>query len=302
MGLSLAIMWMVPLWASGTAPMANAAAPPDWFHVIRLDARTFAISEPRYWQQNVSYLLLGNRQALLFDTGPGIYSIGAVVKSLTSLPILVLPSHLHFDHIGRIREFDRIALLDTPSLRAQVKQGQFVESPSQHMLQSTATFHVDRWIRNGEEIDLGKRKVRMISTPGHTPDSVTLIERQAKRAFTGDLINRLVTLCNVPGSDISEMSASLRRVRSALPTDGRAYEAHSEQPLESAELKMLSSGIAVIAAGSAESKPMCLGGQPMRSFEIGAFSIVLRASADQSMRPLKSNVETLDWHGGACSN
>ncbi len=297
----LVFLFAVAVYGIGI-PSANASeAPAGWFHVVRLDARTFAISEPQYWQQNVSYLLLGEREALLFDTGPGIYSIRALVKTLTALPILVLPSHLHFDHIGRIQEFERIALLDNPSLRAQVNQGRFVESPSQHMLQSTAAFHVDRWIRDGEEVDLGKRKVLMISTPGHTPDSVTLVERHAKRAFTGDLINRLVTLCNVPGSDIQEMSASLRHVRSLLPANGRAYEAHSERALEPAELEMLSSGIAAIAAGHAQSKPMCLGGQPMRSFEIGAFSVVLRNRADESLRPLQSNIETLDWRGGACS-
>src|SRR5260370_29667298 len=84
---------------------ADAVTPAGWFHVYSLDERTYAISEPKYWQQNVSYLLLGTRQALLFDTGPGLYSIRRVVASLTSLPLLVIPSHLHFDHVGDVHEF-----------------------------------------------------------------------------------------------------------------------------------------------------------------------------------------------------
>jgi hypothetical protein len=51
------------------------AAPHDWYHIVKIDARTYALSEPKYWQRNVSYLILGSKQALLFDTGPGIYSI-----------------------------------------------------------------------------------------------------------------------------------------------------------------------------------------------------------------------------------
>ncbi len=80
------------------------------------------MSEPKYWQQNVSYLLIGQDKALLFDSGPGVYSIRDVVKTLTTLPVLVIPSHLHFDHVGRIDEFPEIGLLDTPVLRAEGAQ------------------------------------------------------------------------------------------------------------------------------------------------------------------------------------
>src|ERR1700749_3399107 len=77
----------------------NQVVPPrDWFHVIRIDSDTYALSEPKYWQANVSYLLLGSRRALLFDTGPGIYDIGDVVRGLTALPVTVIPSHFHFEH------------------------------------------------------------------------------------------------------------------------------------------------------------------------------------------------------------
>jgi glyoxylase-like metal-dependent hydrolase (beta-lactamase superfamily II) len=76
------------------------ATPTGWFHVYALDDDTYALSEPKYWQQNVSYLLVGKRRALLFDTGPGIYSIRAEVERLTSLPVIAIPTHLHFDHVG----------------------------------------------------------------------------------------------------------------------------------------------------------------------------------------------------------
>src|SRR5947207_8994828 len=95
--------------AGGGAAIASEPArpptPPGWFHVFPIDEHTFAISEPKYWQENVSYLLIGTRRALLFDTGPGIYSIGAEVRRLTSLPVIAIPTHLHFDHVGDLAEF-----------------------------------------------------------------------------------------------------------------------------------------------------------------------------------------------------
>ena len=285
----------------GEARAEDGAVPTDWFHVIRLDDRTFAISEPKYWQQNVSYLFVGSRRALLFDTGPGVYSIRAVVESLTHLPVTVVPSHLHFDHLGRVEEFRDVALVDLPALRAQSYRGMLVETPDQYMLQVAPKLRVTRWIRDGGRIDLGDRVLQLISTPGHTPDSVTLIDAAAKRVFSGDLINRIVTLCDVPGSDIRDTAKSIAHILKIAPKGSRAYEAHAEMPLEPAELEALAAGSESIATGVAKATPMCLGGQPMLAYAVGAFSILLPEASDERLRPLASAGTTLDWQGGPCS-
>jgi hydroxyacylglutathione hydrolase len=275
-------------------------APAGYFHVYPLDAQTYVISEPKYWQENVSYLLLGSHEALLFDTGPGIYSIRAVVRSLTKLPVLVIPSHLHFDHVGDVQEFDNVRLLDTPALRSQVHAGYFVEPPEQYLLRAAKRFRVSGWIADGQTIDLGGRLIQLLSTPGHTPDSVSLIDASHQRLFTGDIVNRIVTLCDVPGSDVHAMAASLHRLLELAPADSPAYEAHSELPIQPAELKMLAAGIAAIAAGQASSKPMCLAGIPMLRYDVGSFPIVLPSASGAPLTPLGSATETLDWLGGPC--
>src|SRR5260370_5505121 len=185
------------------------APPPGWFHVFSIDKETYAISEPMYWQQNVSYLLLGTKRALLFDTGPGIYGIRKVVESITKLPLVVIPSHLHFDHVGNLNEFDTVELLDTPALRAQIRNGHFTETATQFMLSRTDTFRVHGWLKDRQLIELGNRPVTLVCTPGHTPDSVSLVDASRRRMFRGDLVNRLLTLCDVPGSDIHAMANSL---------------------------------------------------------------------------------------------
>ena len=298
------------LWIAGLLAGATAAAPaatvnrpptpPGWFHVFALDSRTFALSEPKYWQENVSYLLIGTRQALLFDTGPGIYSIREAVEKLTSLPVIVIPSHLHFDHVGDLEEFDDVRLLDTPALRAQVHDGWFVEPPAQYLLRSGLRYRVGGWVKDGQRIDLGGRTVRVLSVPGHTPDSLAILDAGGTRLFSGDLVNRVVTLCDVPGSDVGAMARSLRRLHGLVHPGSLAYEAHAESPLTWAELGELSAGIARIAAGGSESTPMCLGGTPMRRFAVGAFPILLPVTADATLPPLGSVTETLDWEGGAC--
>jgi len=284
---------------AASAPM-RPATPAEWFHVYSLDQHTYAISEPKYWQENVSYLLIGTRRALLFDTGPGIYSIKGVVSGLTSLPVIAIPSHLHFDHVGDLEEFSDVRLLDTPALRAQVHGDYFVEPPPQYLLRNSFKYRVHGWIKDGETIDLGARTVRLLSTPGHTPDSVSLVDGDGARLFTGDIVNRIITLVGVPGSDVQAMAASLRRLLRFGHEGTIAYEAHAEAPLSWAELKEVTRGVGEIAAGRAVSTPSCLGNTPTRRYLVGAFPFVLPVPGGPDQPPLGSVTETLDWDAGAC--
>ena len=292
--------------SAGADALAAAPSPPrpatpaGWFHVYPLDEHTYAISEPKYWQENVSYLLIGTRRALLFDTGPGIYSIKAVVSGLTSLPVTAIPSHLHFDHVGDLEEFSDVRLLDKPALRAQVHGGYFVEPPLQYMLRNPFKYRVHGWIKDGETIDLGARTVRLLSTPGHTPDSVSLVDGDGARLFTGDIVNRIITLVGVPGSDVQAMAASLRRLLGYGHEGTLAYEAHAEAPLSWAELQQVTRGVGEIAAGRAVSTPSCLGNTPMRRYLVGDFPFVLPVPGGPDQPPLGSVIETLDWDPGAC--
>lgn len=274
--------------------------PAEWFHIYPLDAHTYAISEPKYWQENVSYLLIGTRRALLFDTGPGIYSIRAEVQKMTLLPVIAIPSHLHFDHVGDLEEFSDVRLLDTPALRAQVRGRYMAEPPSQYMLRNSFKYHVNGWVADGGVIDLGGRTVRLLSTPGHTPDSVSLVDGDGGRLFTGDLVNRVITLVGVPGSDIKALAASLVRLLKFARPGTLAYEAHAEAPITWAELQQLASGVELIAAEKAIATPSCLGGAPMRRYMVGAFPFVLPMPGGPAQPPLASVTATIEWNGGPC--
>jgi hydroxyacylglutathione hydrolase len=281
--------------AMPTLSEPNQVAPlRDWFHVIRIDSDTYALSEPKYWQANVSYLLLGTRRALLFDTGPGIYSIRDVVRGLTSLPITVIPSHLHFDHVGRIAEFSDIALIDLEALHRQVKDGIFTEPPTQYLLQSEYRFLVNHWVKDGEVIDLGGRRITLVSTAGHTPESVSLLDPSHHRLFTGDLVNREVSLLNVPGSDLHQTLRSLHELARLAPDPSLAYEAHSEKPLTSAELRFIARGIDDILHERIHSQRFCLSGVPALRYDIGAFPIVVPDASNQRLAPLASVTTRLE--------
>ena len=88
-----------------------------WFEVYRVAPGVFAIYEPHQFEEVISFLILGEKRAALFDTGLGIGDIKPVVLSLTSLPVVVLNSHTHNDHVGGNWEFSEIYGMDTEFTR-----------------------------------------------------------------------------------------------------------------------------------------------------------------------------------------
>src|SRR5271170_3520586 len=64
-----------------------------WFEVYKVAPGVFAIYEPHQAEEVISYLIVGTKQALLFDTGMGIGNLQSLVSRLTSRPIVVLNSH-----------------------------------------------------------------------------------------------------------------------------------------------------------------------------------------------------------------
>src|SRR5205807_9970929 len=84
-----------------------------WFEVYKPAPGVFAIYEPHQAEETIGYLIVGEQRALLFDTGMGISDVKKVVEELTKLPVIVLNSHTHDDHVGGNWEFDRVYGMDT---------------------------------------------------------------------------------------------------------------------------------------------------------------------------------------------
>lgn len=88
-----------------------------WFEVYKPAPKVFAIYEPHQAEEVISYLIVGEKRALLFDTGMGISDIKKVTAELTKLPIIVLNSHTHDDHVGGNWQFETIYGMDTEFTR-----------------------------------------------------------------------------------------------------------------------------------------------------------------------------------------
>jgi len=173
-----------------------------WFEVYETTSETYAIYESGQFEEVISYLVLGEEKAALIDTGNGIGDIKGLVEELTNLPIIVVNTHAHGDHVGGNWAFDDVLAFNHPYVLERMKgrSNQTLNNfLNEEMLRITLPkgvnketfsippYEVTKWLKEGDQIDLGGKKLKIIHTPGHTPDGICLFESKKSLLFTGDI-------------------------------------------------------------------------------------------------------------------
>ena len=212
-----------------------------WFEVYKIRPGVFAIYEPHQLEEVISYLIVGSDRALLFDTGMGISNIQAIVSGLTKLPVSVLNSHTHNDHVGDNWRFSDVYGMDTDFTRANERgskeDAQAELAPDQlcgalpkgfdAKAYSTKPFHIAHWLHDGDKIDLGGRALQVIATPGHTPDSIALLDEKNGLLFTGDTFYLGPIYLFRPETDLDAYVASVQKLAAMAPRLQLLLPAHN---------------------------------------------------------------------------
>lgn len=237
----------------------------SWFKVYLVADDVFAIAEPSNFQEVISYLILGEDRALLFDTGMGMSSIRATVEELTALPITVLNSHTHYDHIGGNHEFDNILALNTQYTITRSESGMehsivsHEVTPKAICLEKaptfdTAAYHIkpfkiSQHIREGHVIELGNRKLEVIASPGHTPDAIVLLDKENGFMWTGDTFYEGPIWLFDPETDLFSYQESLDRIYRKSKGLKKVFTAHNTPVAAPVRIRQLKTAFDQIMAG-----------------------------------------------------
>jgi glyoxylase-like metal-dependent hydrolase (beta-lactamase superfamily II) len=257
-----------------------------WFEVYRIRPGVFAIYEPHQLEEVISYLILGSDRALLFDTGMGIGNIQGVVAGLTKLPVSVLNSHTHNDHVGDNWRFRDVYGMDTEFTRNNArgsKQDAQAELAPDEICGSlpagfdakayaTRPFHISHWLHDGDQIDLGGRALKIIGTPGHTPDSIALLDEKNGLLFTGDTFYAGPIYLYRPETDLDAYLASVQKLAALAPHLELLLPAHNVPVASPSILPKVISAMQQVRRG--EVKPISKDGKHEYVFE--GFSFLMR--------------------------
>lgn len=156
---------------------------------------------------NACTLVTGSERALLFDAMSGSCDLRSYVETLTDLPLTVVISHGHFDHICGAWQYCETQNTDQSRPAAEVYLHSseipvFEESLSllpgiventgvplpEELMTGSFCLHF-RDLCEGDLFDLGGLTAEAVSLPGHSAGSMGLLLREERILLVGDAVS-----------------------------------------------------------------------------------------------------------------
>lgn len=260
----------------------------EWFEVYKVEPEVYVFYEPGQFEEAISYLVLGWERAALIDTGCGIGDIRALSREFTDLPIIVVNTHHHIDHVAQNHLFEEVAIFDHPMARMAAERGYGHEEAAQLLSEGLVwkslpegfdpeaymvpPFRVTRWLRDGDVIELGGRRLEVVHTPGHSPDSICLLDRGSRLLWTGDTFYTGAIYTHLPGGDLDRLIESYRRLIDLFPHYDRLMPSHNEPWVEKEILLEALKAAEEIKAGVGR---YVEGAGGIRRYDYGRFSLIV---------------------------
>jgi hydroxyacylglutathione hydrolase len=147
-------------------------------------------------------------------------------KGLT--PTLLLNTHCHIDHVLgnwfvkktwnlklHIHQLDDAVLRSVPTYAPMYGFSRY--QPTEP----------DAWLEEGQELTLGKHRLKVLFVPGHAPGHVVFWQPEQKFCINGDcLFNGSIGRTDLPGGDHDTLLTSIREKLFTLPDDTKVYCGH----------------------------------------------------------------------------
>ena len=171
-----------------------------------------------------SYLVVGNEKAFLLDCGYGFGNIREYAETLTDLPIILILTHGHLDHIGASGYFDQVYMnlddLDVYRNHSDInyrmnhcKRYAFLGELNKEMFAPIKDEKDLIDLKRIETMDAGGVCLKFISVPGHTPGMTCVLIPEDRTILFGDACGVFVLLFDEYSSTVKEYRNSIAKLK-----------------------------------------------------------------------------------------
>lgn len=213
---------------------------PTNYDILQIGSNVFKINE---YNLTTMFVIVGTTHAGVIDCGTGVDDFLAIIKQITDLPIILLATHAHVDHIGGREQFDTMYLneKDIPIIK-DVTVGYRRNYIA--VMKYLMMFKVISWkkatikkvvnepqlqlLKEGDIINLGGRTLTVFETPGHTLGSLSYYLDDDKLLFTGDIVNANNLMFLKHSTSIQELHSTLIKI-SNIPNVASYWASHLSQ-------------------------------------------------------------------------
>lgn len=140
--------------------------------VIRMDENTWRLEDGfvRF------FLLEGKDKAAMIDSGANCPEAAELAKQLTDKPVLLINTHGDGDHTSGTSGFPEIYMHAADYVNCEMGE----KYPQTALVE----------LRDGDEINLGERMLKIIHIPGHTAGSIAILDVSKRALYAGDSVQK----------------------------------------------------------------------------------------------------------------
>ena len=182
------------------------------------------------FQQNCRLLWCERtRRAVVIDPGGDVPDIGRAIAEAGVTVEKIWLTHGHIDHAGGAAELK--AKLNVP-IEGPHRNDLFllenvVESARMFGIPNAANVAPDRWLQEGDQMQVGELTFDVLHCPGHSPGSVAFINAEERLAIVGDvLFAGSIGRTDLPGGSQPQLLKSIRDKLLPLDDDITVLNGH----------------------------------------------------------------------------
>ena len=181
------------------------------------------------YQQNCSLLVCQQtNKAAVVDPGGELERIVAAAEQVEATVEKILVTHGHIDHAGGVKELaDRLTILIEGPHREDAFWIDQLPTQAERTGIPAAHFTPDRWLEDGDVVEVGALQFQVLHCPGHTPGHVVFYQPERRFAVVGDvLFNGSIGRTDFPRGDHASLVRAIREKLFPLGDDVQFLPGH----------------------------------------------------------------------------